>query len=103
MLLSDWAAGLLACERAGVHWKEILKNFTVILYLSKPSVLGLLGVICGVLSKCECELPSCLLITIRRLLMFLPPLLFPWTKAFHFLHCLLQAILFRLLLLVLLT
>lgn len=66
-----------------------LENFMVILYLSNPSVSGLVGVICGVLSRCERELPSCLLITIRRLLMFLPQLPFPWTKAFHFLPCLL--------------
>lgn len=103
MLLRDRAAGPLACERTGVLWKAILGSFMAILYLSTPSVFGLVGVTCGVLNRCECELPSCLLVTVRRLLMFLPQLPFPWTKALDFVHCLLQAIRFRLLLLVLLN
>lgn len=75
----------------------------VVLYLSNMSVFDLLGVTCGFLNRCECELPSCLLVTVGRFLMFLPQLPFPWAKALQFLHFVLQAMLFILLLLVLLT
>lgn len=52
ILLRGRAAGPLACERIGELWKEVLENFMVILYLSNPSIFGLVGVFCGVLYRC---------------------------------------------------
>lgn len=84
MLHRGRAAGPFACERIGELWKEIPENFVVILYLSNPSIFGLVGVCCDVLYRCACELPSCLSVAIGRLLMFLPQLSFPGLKPSSF-------------------